>query len=75
MPDPKPDTKSQPKADGPTSDKRDGEPRGTPEQKIPGKPISDMDPPGQEAPEGDQSVERQREVAGNDPAKLGKTGG
>ena len=35
-----------------------------PEQKIPGKPISDMDPPGQGAPEGDQSAERQREASG-----------
>ena len=53
----------------------DSEPKDIPEQKIPGKPISDMDPPGQGAPEGDQSAERQREVSGNDPAKLGKTGG
>ena len=27
-------------------------PKGSPGQEIPGKPISDMDPPGQDGPEG-----------------------
>jgi hypothetical protein len=43
MPDPKPDT--------PADEEGDPKPTDLPEQKIPGKPISDMDPPGQDEPE------------------------
>ena len=48
MPDPKPDL---PEPDSPADEQGDPKPTALPEQKIPGKPISDMAPPGQDEPE------------------------